>query len=536
MDEADSVKFRQQLLMVAEDLGREDVEALKFLCQDFIPFGKLEAMTSACAVFQFLICNDMVNQEDTFVLAELLYRIQRNNLLHRIGYTKEKVQENLHLRGKVSEFRQMLYGLSEEFTEDDLRTAEFLLRGYLPRRQSIMSGMELLTALERKGFLSENDLYLLEELCSKVSQDLLIRINTYKMKKVSLSVQESKGPASSSVPEPSFGSTSLHAAIQEGSIQHPTKNLESYGSLREHTGHVHSFGSNPGIEAGNLVGHSEQSLKLREQDDESKTTSSLYKMDGPCRGHCLIFNNVNFDESLRPRMGSQKDADELERVFKWLGLEVVTYNDRTSIEIRDHLEEWQSSKKWKDSDCLVCCILTHGKSGGIYGTDALLIPIRTIMSYFTAKRCPLLATKPKLFFIQACQGNKTQKPVYLEADAGDRGHLGSDAQSTGSFSAQQMMPSIPEEADFLLGMATVDGYLSFRHTREGTWYIQALCSKLLELIPSGEDILSILTAVNKDVSDRADPRGSIKQMPQPAYTLRKKLIFPVPRDPPPSQQ
>lgn len=98
------------------------------------------------------------------------------------------------------------------------------------------------------------------------------------------------------------------------------------------------------------------------------------------------------------------------------------------------------------------------------------------MSPFTAKQCPQLAAKPKLFFIQACQGNKIQRPVYVDTDA----------QTPDPSSMQESCPpfeSIPEEADFLLSMATVDGYVSFRHTEEGTWYIQALCSKLQLLVP-----------------------------------------------------
>ncbi|KAL8183679.1 UNVERIFIED_CONTAM: hypothetical protein K2H54_048617, partial [Gekko kuhli] len=398
---------------------------------------------------------------------------------------------------------QMLYELSEEFTEDDLETAVFLLREHLPKRQTKMSGVELLTALERKDLLSEDNICLLEELCTKVSPNLLTRIETYKLKRVSLSVQESKENTTSSVRQSPLGGAGLSAAIQGRPIQYPPESLDSYSSLREHTGHVHSFGSNPGVKAENSVGHSEQSFPLRQQDDESEIASQVVR----------------------------QKIEELECVFKWLGLEVTTYDDQTSIEIHKHLQKWQSSENWKDSDCLVCCILSHGKSGEIYGTDAHLIPIRTIMSYFTANQCPLLARKPKLFFIQACQGEKTQKAVYLDVDTDD--NLGADAQSAGSPSPQ---PSIPEEADFLLGMATVDGYLSFRHTREGTWYIQALCTKLQHLVPRGEDILSILTEVNKDVSYRADPKGLKKQMPQPAFTLRKKLIFPVPKVPPPSQQ
>lgn len=98
------------------------------------------------------------------------------------------------------------------------------------------------------------------------------------------------------------------------------------------------------------------------------------------------------------------------------------------------------------------------------------------MSHFTAKHCPQLAEKPKLFFIQACQGKAIQCPVYVEADA---------RIPDLSCMQQSVSPSesIPEEADFLLGMATIDGYVSFRHVQQGTWYIQALCSKLQLLVP-----------------------------------------------------
>lgn len=43
----------------------------------------------------------------------------------------------------------------------------------------------------------------------------------------------------------------------------------------------------------------------------------------------------------------------------------------------------------------------------------------------------------------------------------------------------------------------------------------------------GEDILTILTAVNQEVSSKIDKQNAGKQMPQPSFTLRKKLIFPV---------
>uniref|UniRef100_A0A8B9NUG9 Caspase 10 n=1 Tax=Apteryx owenii TaxID=8824 RepID=A0A8B9NUG9_APTOW len=440
-----SLKFRQQLLLIEDNLETEDVAALKFLCIDLIPFKKLESVQSALDIFQLLMAEDYLNEEDTFLLAELLYRIKCHFLLKILDYTKERVQQYLPEKGRVSPYRQMLYELAENITSEMLKEIIFLLRNQLPKRQTTI-------------VCRERDKYIYS--------------------------REGRMGARKSMEKRIFAR-----------ISHNLLNII--------------------IEAVSFFSFLQ------------KLTS--YKMDGPRRGFCLVINNVKFDGDLQERKGSCKDAGELERVFTWLGLDVRIYTDLTSQEIKDLMWTWQHLKDHKDRDCFICCILSHGESGAIYGKDGELVSIRMIMSYFTAKQCPALAEKPKLFFIQACQGKEIQRAVYVEPDA-----RVPDLPSV----QQGISPSesIPEEADFLLGMATIDGYASFRHVQQGAWYIQALCSKLQLLVPRGEDILSILTEVNEDVSRRADSLGTKKQMPQPAYTLRRKCVFPVPRDPPPSQQ
>ncbi|XP_054064286.1 caspase-10 isoform X4 [Rissa tridactyla] len=512
MEDDASLKFRTQLLLLDENLVAEDVAALKFLCTDLLPFKKLENVKSAVDIFQLLMAEEYLNEEDTFLLAELLYRIKCHSLLKKLGYTKEKVQECLHEKGKVSPYRQMLYELSENITGDMLKDIIFLLQNCLPRRRITLSALELLILLEKQGLLTENNVQILEDVCMNVSPDLLETVSCYRKAKVSLPQQENTLP------------------IKESSLFH-TGDIRVFTSPQETS--IKSVGSNiDDNKAANLTqGFSEMNLELPGEfsnvENESKMTS--YKMDGPHRGFCLVINNVEFDRSLQERKGSCKDAEELQRVFTWLGLDVRTYKNLTSWEIKDLMRTWQHLQDHKDRDCFICCILSHGESGAIYGKDEELVSIRMIMSHFTAKQCPQLFEKPKLFFIQACQGKEIQRPVYVEADA-QIPELPSMQQSVSP------SESIPEEADFLLGMATIDGYASFRHIQQGTWYIQSLCSKLQLLVPRGEDILSILTEVNEDVGRRVDRLGTKKQMPQPAYTLRRKFIFPVPRDPPPSQQ
>ncbi|NWQ76839.1 CASPA protein, partial [Columbina picui] len=506
MEDDVSLRFRQQLLLIDENLVAEDVAALKFLCTDLLPFRKLESVKSAVDIFQLLMAEEYLNEENTFLLAELLYRMKYHSLLKKLGYTKEKVQECLHEKGRVSPYRQMLYELSENISSEMLKEIIFLLQNHLPKRQMTLSALELLLLLEKQGLLTENNVQMLEKVCMRVSPDLLEMVNCYKRTKVC-------DMPSFNVLWSDYKHTGKKSPI---SIYRETNSGKYKLCLPSRCKSIQHF-----------MGFIPPCFLSMFQTFSFLQETTRYKMDGPHRGFCLIINNVNFGTSLQERKGSCKDAEELERVFTWLGLDVRIYPDQTSWQIKELLRTWQRLADHKDRDCFICCILSHGESGAIYGKDEELVSIRAIMSHFTAKQCPQLAEKPKLFFIQACQGKAIQCPVYVEADA----RIPDLSSMQQSISPSE---SIPEEADFLLGMATIDGYVSFRHVQQGTWYIQALCSKLQLLVPRGEDILSILTEVNEDVGRRVDRWGSKKQMPQPAYTLRRKLIFPIPKDPPPS--
>lgn len=160
----------------------------------------------------------------------------------------------------------------------------------------------------------------------------------------------------------------------------------------------------------------------------------------------------------------------LKRVFEWLGFTAHKYDDVTKGVMDEILQKFQSHPGHADGDCFVFCILTHGEFGAVYSSDGVLIPIQNIMQCFTAQQCPGLAHKPKLFFIQACQGAEVQPSVFIEADAQNSKHL-------------SLKGSVPSEADFLLGLATIPGYMSFRHVRNGSWYIQSLCNHLKNLVP-----------------------------------------------------
>ncbi|XP_061042282.1 caspase-10 isoform X4 [Eubalaena glacialis] len=336
LDDNCQVNFRGTLLTIDSYLGDQDVERLKFLCRDSIASKNLEKCGSALDIFDYLMAEERLSEEDPFFLAELLYIIKQKVLLRHLRYTKEQVEHWLPGRRKVSPFRNLLYELSEDISSENLKSMIFLLRESIPKVQ--MTSLSFLAYLEKQDKIAEDNLTLLEDLCKKIVPNLMRKIDKYKREKASQVVASSV----------------------------------------------------------------------------AKETESLHQ------GEKELF--------------SRSDINQL------------------------------------------------------------------------------------LGALPACQGEEIQPSVSIEADAVNPEHVPPSLQD-----------SVPVEADFLLGLATVPGYVSFRHVEEGSWYIQSLYNHLKDLVPRQEDILSILTAVNDDVSRQADKRGKKKQMPQPAFTLRKKVVFPVPQ-------
>ncbi|XP_077304752.1 caspase-10 [Lithobates pipiens] len=486
--------FIQLLYDIDNNLGQEDFESLKFLCMGLIPNKKLEKMKSSLDLFEELQKSGELSEDNMFILPELLYLIGQHNLLKKLNTNKSAMTEALIKERYISMYRRMLFELSESITKEDLRSIIFLLDIPSKFREN-KNFLDILCYLDKTEVITEDNLEALEKVFCNVSQDLLKKINQYKeYKELPRRIMPSAPTENTQLSEPQI-------SVQAVSSIDTEFHGDDLDSIREHIQKVQELPSQKDVESENDIA----ALSLQD-----RTKSEVYPMNQKCRGYCVIINNSDFLKS-DPRPGTEKDADYLERVFSWLGFEVVVYNEQKAQQICDIMSNFQM-KDHTERDCFVCCILTHGQSQAILGTDNEVVKINVIVSKFSPQNCKTLAGKPKLFFIQACQGKNTQGAHSIEEDA---------------VSATK---TIPNDADVLIGMSTVDGCFSYRHIELGTWYIQALCSNLIKMVPKGEDILSILTKVNRDVSEKEYSKSGtiLKQMPQPAYTLRMKLVFPIP--------
>ncbi|XP_066211338.1 caspase-7 isoform X2 [Saccopteryx leptura] len=234
-------------------------------------------------------------------------------------------------------------------------------------------------------------------------------------------------------------------------------------------------------------------------------------------GECIIINNKNFHESteMSVRTGTDKDAENLRKCFLDLGFNVVVHNDCSCAKMLEVLKKASEEDHGK-SACFACVLLSHGEEDFIYGTDGK-IAIKDLTIHFRGDRCKSLLGKPKLFFIQACQG--TELDDGIQADSGPINDSDASARS-----------KIPVEADFLFAHSTVPGYYAWRCSEKGSWFIQALCSNLNK---HGKrlEILQILTRVNYTVardfqSQSKDPHfNEKKQIPCMVSMLTKELYF-----------
>ncbi|NXC97565.1 CASP8 protein, partial [Certhia familiaris] len=469
---------RGQLLAVSDELDEAELAALKFLSREHVPRRKLEDVRSPHDLFEALQEKGVLEAGNLAFLRELLYRIGRIDLLvAHLGSSREQVEKELRAPGQSAVLTPWYFLLSNKNFED----FPSFLRGETVRAQTAFlttqTMLNILTEMEKKGLLGKDNLSMLKSLCEKINISLWNRIEDG----LNLLGQEEM------------------LTTERGSTGCPEGHLMS------------SVAPNP-------LGSFNDSSQLLE----------AYKMTSrPC-GVCLILNNHNFAKAregvlehrhMKDRNGTDVDAAALRNIFSKLHFRVEEYRDLTAEEIRKTVNIFQSEDH-EDKDCFVCCILSHGKKGIIYGVDGQEVPIRELTTSFTAQNCSSLAGKPKVFFIQACQGDAFHKGVTIETDAGEQ-------DSSVERDARFQLDCIPAEADFLLGMATLQDYVSYRSPREGTWYIQALCQHLEYSCPRGEDVLTILTAVNQEVSRKTCERDAKKQMPQPSFTLRKRLIFPV---------
>ncbi|XP_036601453.1 caspase-9 [Trichosurus vulpecula] len=252
----------------------------------------------------------------------------------------------------------------------------------------------------------------------------------------------------------------------------------------------------------------------------------------PC-GYCLIINNVDFHSSsgLSVRTGSNIDCEKMQKRFQALHFAVEVEWNLSAKAMGAALQQL-AERDHSTLDCCVVVILSHGCQsshiqfpGAIYGTDGASISVERIVNIFSGSRCPSLGGKPKLFFIQACGGDQKDHGFQVSSDTPEDKSPSSDPETDATpfqnnFDQPDAVASLPTPSDILVSYSTFPGFVSWRDTKSGSWYIETL-DRVLEEWADHEDLLSILLMVSNAVS----AKGVYKQIPGCFNFLRKRFFF-----------
>lgn len=249
-------------------------------------------------------------------------------------------------------------------------------------------------------------------------------------------------------------------------------------------------------------------------------------MDHPRRGKAIVINNRDFTPEMQKqgygiRTGTDIDCTTICLRLKALGFQVDRYHNASCAQIMKTFSN-AAHEDHSDADCFVGVLLSHGEKDLIMGTDGKLA-IKDIFDFFRANNSTTLAGKPKIFFVQACRGNQLDEGVHMNVTDAKRNH--DDA-----FDKQEIR--IPNEADFLLSFSTVPGYYSWRNSKLGSWYIQALVY-ILDKKGTTTEIQKLLTHLNRLVSysekymsnTQIKSMHGMKQSPSFTSMLTKDLYF-----------
>lgn len=240
----------------------------------------------------------------------------------------------------------------------------------------------------------------------------------------------------------------------------------------------------------------------------------------PC-GIALILNFETFTTpNLKKREGSQIDVDSLVKLWETFGFKTLVHRDLTCSEVMEILESI-SMEDHTLFDAFVCCVLSHGESSIIYSSDGVRIPISKFIGIISNK-CESLNKKPKLFFIQACQGTMVYqgvgKPVFE----------GNDIQDS---STVNMPLSVKEfnGLDVNAVVSTIDHCVSFRDPKKGGFFIQTLCAVMLKCghEASFSDVTAEVTAEVSKIKIDLGPGtpNTVKQIVPLYSTLMKRLVL-----------
>ena len=286
------------------------------------------------------------------------------------------------------------------------------------------------------------------------------------------------------------------------------------------------------------------------------TRHEKYKMKSNPHGIALVISNTRFTNGSRLscRESALVDEERVTTIFETLKYTVILLRDLTAAQMVEAFqlvvgkmtfdsfsqsvqEVWRrrgynGDTITKSNDSFVCCLLSHGGRGVVYGIDRSCfgIELEDFSKILGPQACPLLSGKPKMVFIQCCQGENTAVPAVVEGDGPSHLFEHKRVHRDGS-----SIVTITEKSDFCISYASVCNEKSYRsqytdltkhREKGGSWYIHALHEAIITRHVRSIPLLT--TVINRLVTEKEEvdeDNTVLKQCPVVKSTLRYDVHF-----------
>ena len=258
---------------------------------------------------------------------------------------------------------------------------------------------------------------------------------------------------------------------------------------------------------------------------------SKYKMDHEKRGIALIINISEYEPNLfdlKERDWSIKDVENLKKTLEYLEFDIEFMENFTKLQIEECLKRISTNIKENNFDCFLCVVMSHGMNDSFATYNSELMSFEEIMS--PIKSCKTLEDKPKMFFFQACRGEKEMESTPKSGVSSAKSVKGAQmtenipSTSTASKKTDKIATNFDRESNLLIYNSTLpDHYALTNNVADGSIFIQSFCDVFNECayknLPNNLSLAQMITKINKSVSKTR------QQISVPEFRMSKEVYF-----------
>ncbi|XP_008285877.1 CASP8 and FADD-like apoptosis regulator isoform X2 [Stegastes partitus] len=446
----------QVINQILDSLSSCERRRLCYLCE------RPDADSSVASVKEMLNSKVTSHENAHLLLEELMLRLGRFDILKKVlKVSREEVERSLRYNQLLPGYRVLMVNICEDLVIADLEDLKFLLSKKVSREktENAKNFLDVIIELEKLDLVSPDRVDVLEDCLRSIGRiDLAKKVTAYKTAG-GIPEQHSPQPSCTASPIPQrqpFFAARVNAPV------------------------------------------------YREQSCASQI--DWYKFNTKPRGVCVIIDCVG------------NDGEMLKQTFKALHFNVTLYQWLSAEDTLSVLRETIRQRETHRGDGFVCCIISRGTANHLLGTDMYGrgLPMDAVRRLFSADECPMLAGKPKLFFIQ-----RYSAPEHMPCARVD--HRDEDLETDGC-DGRPICNQIPTAADVFWSHCWTDERQLERGQHRSV-YLKALTDGLEKAQRRKTHLVDVHTEVNGAIFEHNKRHPGENYHIDVKHTLRKDLYL-----------